>query len=493
MKLDSSTDAIFLKFLFLDLCVCLIASSTAWGQNLVPNPSFENHKAIHCGFISVLPRTVADSITLRPDNISNYVNDWYTPTSGSTDYWYFTDSTQRFNQALDCYAGASLENKKPTKARTGNGYIGLYVSSKGLKDNYREYAQVKLTKPLKANVVYHVSFIAQLSSGSLNCTNRLGVLLSNLPITRPQQVAQTIYGEPLLYTPQLSGSDLLCQPRQWLEVSRCFQAVGGEEYLTIGNFFDDASTPLQPTATTNGQFTSYYLVDDVLVEEVGGSDYLPAAHFLGPDTTLCPRQSFQVTIPFTGGSVYWPGGDTSRTMNADQAGIYIAQISVGKCSVSDTLQVRVVPTLTLPADTILCRGEAINLTVTDGVGQIRWEDNSTERIRLVNQAGTYWLTTQSQQCSQSDTIHVDVIDCPGIVPNVITPNKDGKNDTFFIANIELTPWALTIYNRWGSMVYHTDYYHNEWEALGDPVGVYYYLLREQRTAKLVKGWVAVVR
>lgn len=475
------------------LCLNLLFSVSGLSQNLVPNPSFEKNKSIPCGFISVLPRNVNDSVNLRPDNLSNYLENWYTPTSGTTDYWFFSDTIRRYQNGKDCTNGASLEGSQPTKARTGSGYIGLYVSSQGTAANYREYAQVKLLSSLKRNTVYHVSFFVQLSNNAENCSDRIGILFSKLPIIRPQIVDKSRFGEPLIYSPQVRSLEYICQPRQWVEVNTCFQASGGEEYLTIGNFFSDENTILQKSANVGNIPLAYYLVDDVTVEEVGGEDYLPQAKFLGPDTTLCPDQQLKISIPFTSGSVYWPGGDTSRTLSVDRSGLYIAVITVGKCIVSDTLRVNIVSKLKLMVDTTICRGEVTRITVTDGVGRIRWEDNSNDSVRIISQEGIYKLKTISHQCSQEDSVHVYVIDCPGEVPNVITPNGDGKNETFFVKNITITPWELTIYNRWGSMIYHTEQYYNEWDAMGSPNGVYYYLLQEKRSKKIVKGWVTVLR
>jgi hypothetical protein len=51
--------------------------------------------------------------------------------------------------------------------------------------------------------------------------------------------------------------------------------------------------------------------------------------------------------------------------------------------------------------------------------------------------------------------------------------------------------ALTIYNPWGTAVYATQAYHNEWGKRAAP-GVYYYVLRSGAGSRY-KGWVEVVR
>ena len=63
-------------------------------------------------------------------------------------------------------------------------------------------------------------------------------------------------------------------------------------------------------------------------------------------------------------------------------------------------------------------------------------------------------------------------------PNVITPNGDGKNDTFKIPGIELyAENTLSIFNRWGNEVYFKTNYNNDWSGEGLNEGTYFYLLK----------------
>lgn len=71
--------------------------------------------------------------------------------------------------------------------------------------------------------------------------------------------------------------------------------------------------------------------------------------------------------------------------------------------------------------------------------------------------------------------------CTPFYANTITPNGDGNNDYFFIKNIEAFPNnEITIYNRWGNIVYQTKGYDNKWDGTHRgkklPVGNYYYII-----------------
>lgn len=62
------------------------------------------------------------------------------------------------------------------------------------------------------------------------------------------------------------------------------------------------------------------------------------------------------------------------------------------------------------------------------------------------------------------------------IPNVFTPTPpDGTNDTFVIENLPDNS-QLTIYNRWGTKVYESVNYNNDWDGEGHSQGVYYYIL-----------------
>jgi len=64
-----------------------------------------------------------------------------------------------------------------------------------------------------------------------------------------------------------------------------------------------------------------------------------------------------------------------------------------------------------------------------------------------------------------------------VVPNVMTPNGDGMNDIFEIRYIDLYDVKkLTIYNRWGTIVYQSEDYQNDWDGGNVSDGVYFYVL-----------------
>jgi gliding motility-associated-like protein len=77
--------------------------------------------------------------------------------------------------------------------------------------------------------------------------------------------------------------------------------------------------------------------------------------------------------------------------------------------------------------------------------------------------------------------------------NIITPNGDALNDVFVIRNIDQHPGTqLTIFNRWGREVYHTDDYLNTYDGADNSAGLYYYHCLLANGA-IYKGWFEIVR
>ncbi|RZK91970.1 MAG: gliding motility-associated C-terminal domain-containing protein [Hymenobacter sp.] len=100
----------------------------------------------------------------------------------------------------------------------------------------------------------------------------------------------------------------------------------------------------------------------------------------------------------------------------------------------------------------------------------------------------------SPMASVTDSIRVGFYDCWDnlFVHNIITPNGDDRNDQLAIVGLGPSPWSLSIYNRWGHLVYTTDWHRQDWGARDIPAGLYYYLLQEPVAQRRARGWVEVV-
>ena len=86
---------------------------------------------------------------------------------------------------------------------------------------------------------------------------------------------------------------------------------------------------------------------------------------------------------------------------------------------------------------------------------------------------------------------------PFHIPNVITPNGDGDNDTFEIEGINIfVSTEITIFNRYGDHVLEQENYRNDWNAPGQTAGTYFYVLTGVDSSGQrheFKGWIQVIK
>jgi len=456
------------------LCLLLFIQNLGIAQNLVPNPGFENVIEQQCSFTS------------SGSSISLYVRNWYMPTGGTSDMWFF-DSTGFRN------CGQNLFNyqERPNTGKYCAGIATSTINLIGTRKPYREYIQNEFIKPLEAGKIYYAEWYVLLQSNARYAANNMGAYFSTERISRTED--NTNFGGLLSYAPQVNETRILPDLRKWVKVSGCFLAKEPYRYVTIGNFFDDEHTSFTELTAEQARIGSYYLIDDVVVREAG-TDYLPSIGFLGPDTTLCYNQSITITVPDAPGVTYrGPQMVAKNQYVLNQAGIYSVTATAGQCVVTDTLQLTIEQPVALPRDTVLCAGEQLILAPQPRKRQYQWSDGSSDSTLTVSQAGQYWIRVPSRYCEISDTINVQTLECPGMVPNVITPNGDGKNDAFVVPNITFLNWRLDIYNRWGKRVYQAEPYRNDWMGEGLPVGLYYYLLSNQELKRSIKGWIQIIR
>ncbi|MFD2035517.1 gliding motility-associated C-terminal domain-containing protein, partial [Belliella marina] len=83
------------------------------------------------------------------------------------------------------------------------------------------------------------------------------------------------------------------------------------------------------------------------------------------------------------------------------------------------------------------------------------------------------------------------------IPNVITPNGDGDNDTFEVKGLNrFVSNNIVIFNRLGDHLFETDDYQNDWGADGIVAGTYFYILKVTEAngqEKVFKGWIQVIK
>jgi len=106
-----------------------------------------------------------------------------------------------------------------------------------------------------------------------------------------------------------------------------------------------------------------------------------------------------------------------------------------------------------------------------------------------------WIVTNGV-CQALDFVAINVTDL--VIPTLITPDMDGKNDYFILRGLEtLGKTELTIFDRRGVRVYINENYKNEWNGIGYnsnplPNDTYFYVLRSE-SGKSLNGFIVIRR
>jgi gliding motility-associated-like protein len=184
---------------------------------------------------------------------------------------------------------------------------------------------------------------------------------------------------------------------------------------------------------------------------------------------------------------------TSNTVSISPivSGCYAFQVNNGACTDMDTICITVdpLPIANAGPDVTIFEGTSTTLNASGG-GSYSWTPGTgLSDSTIYNPVATpdstiiYYLTvTSSGGCVATDSVIVTVL--PIIeIPNGISPNGDGSNDTWIIDFIEEYPDnVVEIYNRWGELLYHADGYDNNkgWDGTYNgkelPIGTYYYII-----------------
>ena len=226
----------------------------AMSQNLVENPSFESF--LEC-----------------PDHLGNFGEDlkyWSVPTKGTTDY---------FN-SCSLSMGVPTNFMGEQTAKFGNAYLGFYMYA---PEDYREYIQGELKEPLKQGVTYTVSFYISLAENSDHVVRDFDVLLSTKPIEVKIKKGLTkwqlskIEGNNFTIV-EILGNEFITDDNAWTKISTNFLAAGGEQFITIGNFKNNASTRRQRLVKEKNVNGAYYFLDMVYVGEGIQTYALDEAH-----------------------------------------------------------------------------------------------------------------------------------------------------------------------------------------------------------------------
>lgn len=216
----------------------LLTCGLCFGQNLVPNPSFEDY--------AICPNSFSQ--------ISRATGWWSArPTAD-----YFNICSPYYPRPYTCVNVPSNSFGDRTPA-SGNGYAGV-IGKQG-HDEHREHIGGELISSLQVGVRYYVSF--KVSAGPYDnfyqrCgINKLGMLFSTLKY-------DSISPSPICSNcAQVFTDSIITDTLNWTHIKGSFIADSSYSFIYIGRFnLNSLTDSLQLAGTT---CYAYYFIDDVCV------------------------------------------------------------------------------------------------------------------------------------------------------------------------------------------------------------------------------------
>ncbi len=181
---------------------------------------------------------------------------------------------------------------------------------------------------------------------------------------------------------------------------------------------------------------------------------------LGPDTAVCPGTLLPFNINDPNATFLWSDGSTTSSFTADTAGTYWVVVSVGACSLTDTVQIMYLASVELGNTVSLCDlDQGLTLDAGNPGSQYIWNTGQTSQTIEVSEAGIYFVEVINvSNCALTDTIEV-IGELGGgtmYTPNTFTPNGNNRNDVFYAYGTSITEFHMQIYERWGMLLFTSD-------------------------------------
>ena len=238
----------------------------------------------------------------------------------------------------------------------------------------------------------------------------------------------------------------------------------------------------------------------------------------GLDTSICNGASFTRTLVTNASSISWspvtgvgnPSG-FSTSLSPTTTTTYTITASTLNCSLQKSLVITVVSGATVNAgpDAIIIEGDRYQMRASGTAGNYVWTPSTAlSSSTILNPVASPATTTNyvlrvttTNGCTAADNMVLTVIPYCVKPLNAFTPNGDGINDKWLITNGNcLTNASVEVFNRYGSSVYQSNDYKNDWTGTykGEnlPDGTYYYIIKYHLingASQVLKGNVTILR
>jgi gliding motility-associated-like protein len=244
-----------------------------------------------------------------------------------------------------------------------------------------------------------------------------------------------------------------------------------------------------------------------------------------PVASICTGAALS-PLPLSSTNARAVTGTWSPTLNNTATTTYTFSPDSGQCAIASTLTIQVNPVpamINIMRDTTIYDGTVLasyNFSVNDPAGSIKWNNSNPSIGLAASGTGTIPSFTATNMADTAINAIITTVPftngCAGVsqsfkikvlplakdvfVPNIFSPDGDGKNDQLFIYGNYIASVDMQIYNQWGQRLATLNDTMHGWDGKykgsAQPVGVYLYVLRavlkDGRQVRM-KGSITLIR
>lgn len=276
----------------------------------------------------------------------------------------------------------------------------------------REYVEGTLLQELVRDSLYLFEINIHQTRSSFT-SNNFGVLFTDTPYT---EIPDTNF---IRLDPDLYWPDKMTQGEEegWDIYRACYRARGGEQYLTLGGFYND--NEITNNRFSNSGSSNRIILDNVSLIKVPWPKELT---ILQSKDTICVGDCVEISNnqSYLFGSYFWelPGSDIGSSSDStvtvcyDQPGQYDVFLRAEHCAglfeEDFPRAITVLPGIEAEsvADTTICAGESVRVDLSATGEKVCWEDGSEEVQRSFSAAGLYRYELSNGFCSRKDSFRI---------------------------------------------------------------------------------------
>ena len=277
---------------------------------------------------------------------------------------------------------------------------------------------------------------------------------------------------------------------EWQDVLGNILSISEQSgYLCEGNYYVTVSDNNNDCSITDTITVDFNLLNGLI--DLSATSVLPDSNLWGSG-------------PYT---YLWDNGDITVSSDICPGDHWVEVTDRYDCTIREDFIIDPIIIDIDPADLVIeCSLENLDVIVTATASggtppySYQWSNGvSGNTLDLsLNPGGYSILITDNNNCLQDTSLNIGILtsEC---VPNIFTPNGDGKNDSWSLENTFLYGDSeIKIYGRYGSLIYHSIGYEKEWDGTNDkgvnvPDGAYFYSINIGNNFKPIKGIVTIIR